>query len=401
MLEGAATSPAGIRFPERTAADILQSREPWSDWDDLSREVYCILGIPVDAIDMPTALRAVENAAAADKPFLISTPNLNYLVTSQLDPEFRETLLLSDLCPPDGMPIVWIARLLGLPIKDRVAGSDMIETLWGRQHCVRQLQLFLFGGAEGAVEAAAKALNERPGGLRCVGSIYPGFGTIEDMSRDDFIDRINASRADFLLVALGAQKGQLWLRRNHDRLRIPVRTHLGATVNFVAGNVKRAPFIVRSFGLEWLWRIKEEPHLWRRYWNDGLSLLGLMITRVLPLALGTRWHQLRKPHSQELAIEPSQHDGTLILSLRGAAMSRDAYEAIAVFREALATNTKICINLSRTSAIDARFLGLLLMLKKRAIRQNVTVNFVGASSSLRTLLRRNGAGFLLAEDQRE
>lgn len=390
-----------MRFPEGTDAGILQSREPCSDWDDLSREVYCILGIPVDAIDMPTALRAVENAAAADKPFLISTPNLNYLVTSQLDPEFRETLLLSDLCPPDGMPIVWIARLLGLPIKDRVAGSDMVETLWGRQHCERQLQLFLFGGAEGAAEAAAKALNQRPGGLRCVGSIYPGFGSIEDMSRDDFIDRINASRADFLLVALGAQKGQLWLRRNHDRLRIPVRTHLGAVVNFVAGNVKRAPFIVRSLGLEWLWRIKEEPHLWRRYWNDGVSLLGLMITRVLPLALGTRWHQLRKPHSPELAIEPSREDGTLILSLRGAATGRDAYEAAAVFREALATNVKIYINLSRTSAIDARFLGLLLMLKKRAIRQNVSVNFVGASSSLRTLFRRNGAGFLLAEDQRE
>ena len=99
--------------------------------DDLFREVYCVLGMPIDAIEMPAVLHSIEAAAANTAPFVISTPNLNFLVNMQTDPEFRESLLLSDLCPADGMPIVWIARLIGIPIKRRIAGSDIFEALKG------------------------------------------------------------------------------------------------------------------------------------------------------------------------------------------------------------------------------------------------------------------------------
>ena len=78
---------------------------------------------------MPEVLRSIDTAAEGASPFLISTPNINFLVNSQTDPQFRESLLLSDLCPPDGMPVVWIARLLGIPIRRRVAGSDILESL--------------------------------------------------------------------------------------------------------------------------------------------------------------------------------------------------------------------------------------------------------------------------------
>src|SRR5271170_3598049 len=116
--------------------------------DDLSREVYCILGIPIDAIEMPAVLSRIDAAAANAAPFLISTPNLNFLVNSQTDPEFRKSLLLSDLCPPDGMPIVWIARLMGIPIKRRIAGSDMFEALKSRRRPEGPLKIFLFGATE-------------------------------------------------------------------------------------------------------------------------------------------------------------------------------------------------------------------------------------------------------------
>src|SRR6202035_5028024 len=97
--------------------------------------------------------------------------------------------------------------------------------------------------------AAGRALNAEPGGLQCVGSFFPGFGTLEDMSRDDIIDKINSSDADFLVASLSAKKGQLWLQRNHHRLRIPIRSHLGAAMNFEAGSVKRAPPVMRKYGL--------------------------------------------------------------------------------------------------------------------------------------------------------
>src|SRR5579871_4287329 len=94
---------------------------------NLARNVYCILGIPVDAIDLATVIQRIETAATDHTPFLLSTPNLNFVVSSLSDQEFRESLLASDLCPPDGAPVIWIARLLGLPIKERAAGADLIE----------------------------------------------------------------------------------------------------------------------------------------------------------------------------------------------------------------------------------------------------------------------------------
>ena len=96
---------------------------------ELTREVYWVLGIPIDTVDMKTALGKIEAAVANSTPFLISTANLNFLATSQLDAEFRASLLRSDLCTADGMPIVWIARLLGIPVRERLAGADIFEEL--------------------------------------------------------------------------------------------------------------------------------------------------------------------------------------------------------------------------------------------------------------------------------
>ena len=108
---------------------------------------------------------------------------------------------------------------------------------------------------------------------------------MQQLSEDHYIDQINASNADFLVAALGAKKGQVWLLRNHFRLRVPIRAHLGATINFQAGAVRRAPRMLQQLGLEWLWRIKEEPALFGRYWYDGIALLRLLFTQVLPLAI--------------------------------------------------------------------------------------------------------------------
>src|SRR5262249_31366490 len=159
--------------------------------------------------------RRIEEAVTNRKPVLISTPNLNFLVTSKSHPEFRESVLDSDLCTADGMPIVWIARLLGVPITERVSGADIFEALKEPNRAGRRLKLFLFGGAEGVAAAAASRLNAARLGLSCVGALNPGFGTVEQMSGDSIIDKVNASEADVLVASLGASKGQLWLHRNH------------------------------------------------------------------------------------------------------------------------------------------------------------------------------------------
>src|SRR4029077_1542805 len=113
---------------------------------DLSRDVHCVLGLPIDVIDLPTSLQRIRLAAAGTSPFLLSTPNLNFLVNARTDGAFRESVQVSDLCPPDGMPIVWIARLLGIPIKERVAGSDIFDALRLDTSASPPLRVFLFGG---------------------------------------------------------------------------------------------------------------------------------------------------------------------------------------------------------------------------------------------------------------
>jgi N-acetylglucosaminyldiphosphoundecaprenol N-acetyl-beta-D-mannosaminyltransferase len=358
--------------------------------DDLSREVYCILGVPVDAIGMQEVLRRIKAAAARKVPFLLSTPNLNSLVISQSDGNFRDSLILSDLCTADGMPVIWIAWLAGIPIRSRIAGSDIFDALKAEYSKARPLKIFLFGGPEGVADAAYRTLNSQSSGVVCVGSFYPGFCSAEEMSRDEIVETVNSSAAEFLVAALGSRKGQLWLQRNHHRLLVPVRAHFGATLNFQAGTVRRAPAAMRKFGLEWLWRIKEEPYLWSRYWNDGWVLLRLLLTRVLPFAVWTRWLQLMYGRGKDLVITQTQDGETVTLILSGPANARHVDNAILAFREAIATKKKVTIDFSRTCTIDARFLGLLLMVEKSLYNIGAAPVFVGLSSRLQKLFRLSG-----------
>jgi N-acetylglucosaminyldiphosphoundecaprenol N-acetyl-beta-D-mannosaminyltransferase len=367
---------------------------------NLGRDVYCILGLPLDSVDMAAALERIGTAAAGRNPFLISTANLNFLTSSLADPDFREALLSSDLCTADGMPVLWIARLLGIRLGGRVAGSDVLTQLGAAAQPERPLSVFLFGGPDGVADTACRALNARSGEVRCAGALDPGYGSATELSSTAIIDRINASGADFLAVALGAAKGQAWLRRNHECLRIPVRVHLGAAIKFLAGTVKRAPRIVQTLGLEWLWRIKEEPHLWKRYSTDAWVLLRLLFTRVLPLAVRSRRDRHRTAsEGWPLSIKATQGADTVILACAGDAVAANIDCAIGCFHEALALRkARIVVNLSEIRILDARFLGLILMARKCALAQGAALRVAGVRPSTERLLRLHEAAFLLSAE---
>ena len=233
--------------------------------------------------------------------------------------------------------------------------------------------------------------------MTCVGSFYPGFGDFDEMSTDGIIDTINSSNADFLAVALGAQKGQMWLRRNHERLRVPVRVHLGATINFQAGTLKRAPISMQKWGLEWLWRIKEEPQLWKRYWNDGIAMLLLLLTRVMPIIVMSWWDQLRSAgDDSNLQITQTDSRESVIFNLNGVATAKNVSNTLPYFEKAVADSKNVVINFTDTRQIDARFLGLILMLNKQLKKQGHRLGFTGVSSRIARIFRLNGFGFLLS-----
>jgi N-acetylglucosaminyldiphosphoundecaprenol N-acetyl-beta-D-mannosaminyltransferase len=151
--------------------------------------------------------------------------------------------------------------------------------------------------------------------------------------------------------------------------------------------------MMRRFGLEWLWRIKEEPYLWRRYRDDGRVLLRLLFFQVLPFAFWTQWLRLRHERREDFIITRAHGRETVTLYLSGPAAARHVDKAIAALREAIASRKQITLDFSNTRSVDARFLGLLLMLKKKLKSAGATPNFEGLSPHLERLFRLNGLHF--------
>lgn len=243
------------------------------------RDVVSVFGLPFDVVDVPQAIERIRDAAFAHRRCFVSTPNVNFAVAALQDAAFRRSVCRSDLVLADGAPIVRLAGLQGTPLPGRVAGSTVFEAL--RAQRGRPLNVFFFGGAPGVAERAGAALNAAGGGLRCVGVDQGGMGEVHELGGRGTLDRINASGAHLLAVSLGARKGQAWIESQLDRLQVPVVCHLGAVLAMVAGAVARAPGRVQRLGLEWLWRIKEEPQLWRRYAGDGAAAARWLVANRL------------------------------------------------------------------------------------------------------------------------
>ncbi|MDP1682191.1 MAG: WecB/TagA/CpsF family glycosyltransferase [Burkholderiales bacterium] len=360
--------------------------------NDFDRNIYCLLGLPFDAVDMAGAVRRVREAAGRRTPCFLSTPNLNFLIACQTDAEFRDSVINSNLNIADGMPLVWIARLLGIPIRERVAGSDLFEQL--RKGTSAQLSVYFFGGMEGVAKEACRRLNAKSSGLVCAGHETPGFGSIEDMSGDESIGKINASGADFLVVSLGAKKGQAWIEHNRARISVPVISHLGAVVNFVAGTVSRAPRWMQQVGLEWVWRIMEERGLWRRYFNDLLALLRLLATRVIPYALFLRCQPVSQSELAAATVEIREREDACVIYCQGAWSAQNIDRLRSSFKQAAARSCDIELNLEQVTYVDSAFIGLVMLLYKHQQKLGKRLVITGLSKRIEKIFRWNGAAFL-------
>lgn len=359
---------------------------------DFQRDVFCLLGLPFDAVDMAEAVQRVKDAAAQRIPCFISTPNLNFLINCLGDDRFRSSVIDSDLSIVDGMPLVWIARLMDIPIRTRVAGSDLFEQL--RKESGAPLKVYLFGGMAGVAEMACRRLNAESAGVVCVGHEYPGFGSVEEMSGDATIARINASGADFLLVALGASKGQAWIVHNRARISVPVVSHLGAVLNFIAGSVIRAPKWMQDCGLEWLWRIKEEPALWRRYVNDGRRLLGLFVTRILPHAIYIRdnWPSAEQMASARWEVAEEEH--SYAVRLWGPWTHVNLSPLRLVLSAAARVAKDVRVEMGGVTFISSSFLGLLILLSAHQKQHGRQLKLTSVPKPIQLLVKYNCAEYL-------
>jgi len=224
-----------------------------------------LLGVRIDNVSRAEAMERISDLVRARRPALVVTPNVDHLVNLQADPEFREIYSRAALVLTDGVPLLWAARFLGTPIREKISGSFIFDGLC-QLAAERQFRVFFLGGRAGAAARAAEIMCRRYPALQ-VGVYCPPFGFERDPVESARIDEaLVRARPDILFVGLGAPKQEKWASRNSERLGIPVTIGVGITFEYTAGIVRRAPMWMQRLGLEWSYRLAMEPaRLWRRY----------------------------------------------------------------------------------------------------------------------------------------
>lgn len=224
-------------------------------------------GLGFDDVTMGEATaRIVELARMRDKARYVCTGNLDHLAIAAEDAEFKAAYDNADLVVADGAPVVWLSKLGGTPLKERVAGSDLFWTL-GEASARDGVSLFFLGGMDGAADAAKAELERRYPGTRIVGTYCPPFKTFNTQEEQDRIrDEVKAKDPDILLVAFGAPKQEKWIYKNRERLGVPVSIGVGGSFEMASGMLKRAPKWMQRAGLEWAYRFAQQPRrLFDRY----------------------------------------------------------------------------------------------------------------------------------------
>jgi N-acetylglucosaminyldiphosphoundecaprenol N-acetyl-beta-D-mannosaminyltransferase len=233
--------------------------------------------LPVDSVTFDEALGKIAELVDRGNGGAVFTPNVDHVVKAEKHVEFRRAYSRADLCLADGMPIVWASRLLGSSIPEKVSGSDLVVPL-ARLAAERRWRMYLLGGGPGvAAEAGEKLAREL--GVEVVGTDSPLVRSDGGTDHpDQLLKRLRAARPALLLVALGAPKQELWIDRFAGELRPAVAIAVGGSLDFIAGRVKRAPPWMSRAGLEWLFRLAQEPRrMWRRYLLEDPMFAAIVV----------------------------------------------------------------------------------------------------------------------------
>jgi N-acetylglucosaminyldiphosphoundecaprenol N-acetyl-beta-D-mannosaminyltransferase len=241
-----------------------------------------LFGLPFDSLTMAETLEAIEALIARKKPAVIFTPNVQRLVAAHRDSSIRDIYCRADLLLPDGMPLYWASRLLKKRLKERVAGSDLIFT-FSERAAQKGHKVFLMGAAPGVAARAAEKLTAKYSGLIVVGTHSPPLGFEDDDREIGKIERLlKATQPDLLFLALGLPKEERFLWKNRDRIPVSVSIGVGASIDFAAGEVRRAPRWVQRIGFEWLFRLFQDPgRLWKRYLVSNSHFFFLLVKEFI------------------------------------------------------------------------------------------------------------------------
>ena len=243
-----------------------------------------VLGVNVDAIDMPMALELIDGWIARRERHYVTITNVHGVIESQADTALRHIHNRAGLVTPDGMPLVWLGWLNGHRHVTRVCGPDLMLVL-SEGSAAKGYRHYFYGGKEGVPDLLKDRLQRRFPGLNVVGTYSPPFRPLTEAEDDGVVEMINGAEPDIVWVGLSTPKQEKWMAAHIDRLNAPVLIGVGAAFDFHAGLLKRAPRWIQHSGLEWLFRLMSEPRrLWRRY----LKIVPLFCIKLLQQMVGLR-----------------------------------------------------------------------------------------------------------------
>ena len=223
----------------------------------------------IDQLSMQLALDQLIALAHEPRVSYVVTPNSDHLVMLESNAAFREVYAAADLTLADGMPLIWASRLLGKSLIERVTGAELLPNLCERAARTK-LPVFLLGAGPGVAEEAKTRLESRYSGLSIVGCYAPPFGFERNAAENArIIAMIRSSGAAIIFVGLGAPKQEIWIHAHRQQFAQGLFLGVGAAIDFCAGHIKRAPLWMQNLGIEWVYRLVQEPRrLAKRYAKD-------------------------------------------------------------------------------------------------------------------------------------
>lgn len=262
-------------------ADPVRETTPGRLWP------VTILGVAFDPLTLTSAVDRIGHMIEGRRSHFIVTPNVDFLVQAQHDAELHQILAQADLVLCDGKPLVWASQWLGNALPGRVAGSDLVPVLL-RRAAECGWRIFILGGAAGVAAEAARRMAVAQPGLPAVEYYSPPHRPLAEMNHAEIIERVRAAKPDIVLVCFGCPKQEKWIFRHHRALGVPVTIGAGGTVDFLAGRLKRAPRWMRRSGMEWFFRLLQEPRrLFRRYAGNLVHFFPALLAQRLRLPAST------------------------------------------------------------------------------------------------------------------
>jgi N-acetylglucosaminyldiphosphoundecaprenol N-acetyl-beta-D-mannosaminyltransferase len=221
-----------------------------------------VLGCPITRLSLNGFVTRAEEYIASGKPHYVAMVNAAKLIKMRSDDELRESVLAADLIGADGVPVVWASRLFGSPLPGRVNGTDLMYELL-KKGDEKRYRIFFFGAQQRVLDRVLDVVRKDYPGVQIAGSHHGYFAPREEPA---IVDEIRESQADILFIAFGTPKKELWVKRYLHAMEVPVIHGVGGSFDVLARVISRAPLWMQRHGLEWFFRLLQEPRrMWRRY----------------------------------------------------------------------------------------------------------------------------------------